>query len=67
MQDFNLLSKNLEKFDGLTNFDQLLEIYLFIKKNFESKGDVIELGTFLGKTTKHMKHTKKHRSLSSYF
>lgn len=52
MQDLNLLSKNLEKFDGLTNFDRLLEIYLFIKKNFESKGDVIELGTFLGKTTK---------------
>lgn len=52
MQDFNRLSKNLENFEGLVDLDQNFEIYLFIKKNFKSKGDVIELGTFLGKTTK---------------
>lgn len=42
----------IEKFDGLTNIKQLKEIYSFIKNNFKSKGDIVELGTFLGKTTK---------------
>ena len=38
--------------DGLSDDKQIQEIYLYIKNNFLSKGEIVELGTFLGKVTK---------------
>lgn len=52
MNNLDSLSNKLKKFNGLINLSVSIEIFLFIKKNFKSKGDIIELGTFLGKTTK---------------
>ena len=40
------------EFVGLTNDKQVDEIYSYIKNNFVSKGEIIELGTFLGRVTK---------------
>ena len=40
------------EFAGLTNDKQVDEIYSYIKNNFVSKGEIIELGTFLGRVTK---------------
>ena len=39
------------EFAGLTNDKQVDEIYSYIKNNFVSKGEIIELGTFLGRVT----------------
>ena len=67
MNKIESLTKILKKFDGLTNLNQLIEIHLFIKKNFRYKGDIIELGTFLGKTTKTITETlKKNSSIKIY-
>ena len=52
MVKLQMLSNTLKNFDGLTNLNQCEEIYSFIKNNFKSEGDIIELGTFLGKLTK---------------
>ena len=38
--------------DRLSDDKQIQEIYLYIKNNFLSKGEIVELGTFLGKVTK---------------
>ena len=52
MTNLELLSNTLKKFYGQTNLAQCIEIYFFVKKNFKGHGDIVELGTFLGKTTK---------------
>ena len=38
--------------DRLSDDKQIQEIYLYIKNNILSKGEIVELGTFLGKVTK---------------
>lgn len=46
------LIKYSNNIDGLSDDKQIQEIYLYIKNNFLSKGEIVELGTFLGKVTK---------------
>lgn len=46
------LIKYSNNIEGLSNDKQIEEIYLYIKNNFLSKGEIVELGTFLRKVTK---------------
>ena len=46
------LIKYSNNIDGLSDDKQIQEIYLYIKNNILSKGEIVELGTFLGKVTK---------------
>lgn len=57
----------IEKFEGLTNINTLKEVYSFVKNNFNSKGDIVELGTFLGKTTKTLLEALPKNSKSKIY